>query len=393
MGLRRLPWCSIVLCVGIAGTHAAGVLADSGHLPSYLDANLDARLALIRNGARSTALVADAGEGWRLFTSVFAHTGWVHLLLNLAFLLPTLWVLESRVGAHKTAAGTLLITCMSSLCSLAWTPEISAGASGLVFGWMGALAVLAARQGPQTPRPVPRFLGRALLPFLGISLLLSIGNPHLDHASHLGGLLTGLVLGWLLPVDRVGETARSADAWSPHEHPSAWHIAATAAAVTTLFLARMLATGGASPTTVRLVDEVVVDIPPTYAPTLDGLGRTIYQGRSSLVRLTVDAMPMYRNPAGMSPEAWVLEQRIDPLVHAAILAPRANPPASSEQALPCSRHAYARKDHPVHLSVCTAATGTQRIVVTLETPAEWTERYVPLLRTVLASVRVHGEQR
>ena len=392
---RAVPWVTLALGGTILLAHAVASLGEGGLMPSYLDAHLDARLALIRNGARSTALIADAGEVWRVFTSALAHTGWTHLLFNLAFLLPALALLERRVGSGRALAGTVIIGCASSLLSLAWIPEVSAGASGLVFGWVGALAVYALRHDARETPGVHRLVGLTLLPFLALSLLLSAGDPSLDHASHLGGLLAGFAIGALLPRRRgVDPTSPRTAAPGPRTQGAlGWQLAAMSSVVATLALARPVALSGIPSATVQVAPRVALDLPPTYRATTDDLGRIIYQGHSSLVRLTLDALPAATTALAtprrdaLPPARRVFEQRVLPQVEAAILTPRSRPRAAASPEGPCTRQAFSRGGHPVLLSVCVVQVDEVDVVVTLETPAEWRDRYVPLLQHVLSSIR------
>jgi len=361
-------------------------LGGTGHLPSYLDATFDARLALIRSGARDTALIADAGEVWRVFTCVFAHTGWLHLLFNVGFLFLSLVAAERRFGARRTIAATVLMTSMSSVFSVAWTPEVSAGASGLVFGWIAALAVYALRPGSVASGHLQRTVSYTLFPFLGFVLAMSVGNPLLDHASHAGGLLSGLFVGALLPTQALAP-GRLDQSGPPLQNSTSWTLAAVTCAVLTLFTAQALAGGRNKPTTVHVVDKIAVDIPPTYRPALDDLGRVIYGGHSSLVRLSVDTIPRYRDAPLRAPHAWAVRERLTPLVEASILAPRTSPSAAPTLDEPCESHAFTRAGNPVNLEVCAVSVATQKVVVTLETPAEWTDRYRPMLLRVLGSIR------
>ncbi|MGB1700161.1 MAG: rhomboid family intramembrane serine protease [Nannocystaceae bacterium] len=383
---KSSPWVAIGLCSAMVIAYLGAQLSGTGHIPSYLDATLDARLALVRSGARDTALIADAGEAWRVFTCVFAHTGWLHLLFNVGFLFPALVAAERHFGARRTIAATVILTAMSSMFSLAWTPEVSAGASGLVFGWISVLAVYALRQGSAASGRLQQTIGVALFPFLGLILALSIGNPQLDHASHAGGLISGLVLGALLPT-RPNHRESTVSPTRPLQHPTFWALTAMVCAVLTLFTARALAGARSQPTTLQVVDAVAVDIPPTYRPALDDLGRVVYRGHSNLVRLTVDTIPVYRHASTDAPHDWAVRARLTPLVEASILSPRTSPTAPPTLEDPCESHAFSRAGNPVNLEVCAVSVASRKVVITLETPAEWTARYRPMLLGVLRSIR------
>jgi rhomboid protease GluP len=95
---------------------------------------------LVRLGAKVTALIAD-GEYWRLFTSMFLHIGLMHLAFNGYALVVIGTELESILGWARFLVVYLCSGLFGSLASYALSPHLSAGASGAVFGLIGALAV------------------------------------------------------------------------------------------------------------------------------------------------------------------------------------------------------------------------------------------------------------
>ena len=93
---------------------------------------------LVRLGAKVTPLVA-AGEYWRLFTSMFLHIGVAHLFFNGYALLVVGTELERLLGWGRFLAIYLLSGLLGSLASYAFSANLSAGASGAIFGLIGAL--------------------------------------------------------------------------------------------------------------------------------------------------------------------------------------------------------------------------------------------------------------
>jgi len=151
---------------------------------------------LVRLGAKVTPLIA-AGEYWRLLTAMFLHIGLMHLLFNgyALFIIGT--ELEQLLGAGRFLAIYLLAGLGGNLASYAFSPNLAAGASGAVFGLIGALAAFFALHretlGAWGQR---RFLNIAGL--IVINLIFGFVQPGIDNLAHLGGLLCGLVLGWAL---------------------------------------------------------------------------------------------------------------------------------------------------------------------------------------------------
>jgi rhomboid protease GluP len=151
---------------------------------------------LVRLGAKVTPLVA-AGEYWRLFTAMFLHIGLMHLVFNAYALVVIGTELERIMGTGRFLVIYLLSGLYGSLASYAFSSNLSAGASGAIFGLIGALAAFfllhRERLGAWGQR---RLANIAFL--IVINLFLGFTQPGIDNMAHLGGLLSGLALGWAL---------------------------------------------------------------------------------------------------------------------------------------------------------------------------------------------------
>lgn len=136
------------------------------------------------------------GQWWRLLSSTFLHGGFLHLANNMASLWLLGSLLEPPVGTGRLAVLYVAAGLSGSLASLAWHPAtVGVGASGAIFGLMGAALVLAWRQAlPESLRGLVFLL--AVISG-GISLLFGFLMPGIDNAAHLGGLLAGAFLGLL----------------------------------------------------------------------------------------------------------------------------------------------------------------------------------------------------
>jgi rhomboid protease GluP len=151
---------------------------------------------LVRLGAKVTPLIA-AGEYWRLFTAMFLHIGIMHLFFNGYALLAIGTELERLFGAGRFTTIYLSAGLLGNLASYAFSPHLAAGASGAIFGLIGALAAffLLHRERLGT-------WGRTRLANIGfliaINLFFGFTQPGIDNLAHLGGLLGGLGLGWAL---------------------------------------------------------------------------------------------------------------------------------------------------------------------------------------------------
>jgi rhomboid protease GluP len=134
------------------------------------------------------------GEAWRLLSSCFLHIGIFHLLMNMYALLYIGVLLEPILGTRKFISAYLLTGIASSTVSLWWHDlTISAGASGAIFGMYGVFLALL------TTNFIEKSARKALLTSIGIFVgynLLNGMKGDIDNAAHIGGLLSGLAIGY-----------------------------------------------------------------------------------------------------------------------------------------------------------------------------------------------------
>lgn len=158
---------------------------------------------LLRFGAKANSLIAD-GQVWRLLTSMFLHIGLMHLFFNSYALLVFGIEVERLYGSTRFLAIYLLAGLWGSLVSFAVGPDLSAGASGAIFGLLGTMVAFFRRHREAFGRWGRQRLFN-LLGVAGFNLVLGFTVPGIDNLAHLGGLLSGAALGWLLaPQYRVG---------------------------------------------------------------------------------------------------------------------------------------------------------------------------------------------
>ena len=191
-GLRPRPgyWLTPLLLVANVFIWLAMALTTRSGIESF------ARADLLAWGADYGPAVAH-GQWWRLMSSVFLHGSVLHLLNNMALLWVLGELLEDDVGTVRFTAIDLVAGLGSSLASIWWhTTTVGVGASGAIFGLMGAAMVLAWR------RALPEEVGGVVLLLSailgGINLVMGFIMPGVDNAAHLGGLLTGALLGLAL---------------------------------------------------------------------------------------------------------------------------------------------------------------------------------------------------
>jgi len=150
------------------------------------------------------------GEWWRLFTSLFIHFGLVHLVFNMIALILFGPLVERLYGSVNYLLIYLLAGLAGSLASLSWRPEInSAGASGAIFGLLGALLAAQLRAGDTFPPDIVRPMRKTALAFLGLSLCAGFRYKGIDNAAHLGGVAAGFLLGLVAARPITGSSSYS----------------------------------------------------------------------------------------------------------------------------------------------------------------------------------------
>jgi len=138
------------------------------------------------------------GQYWRLITSMFLHFGIIHLAANMWCLWSLGQLTEKLLGSISVLGLYLLTGIGASLLSLSWNPmRVSAGASGAIFGLAGALiTILYFGQLGLQPEGRRKLLGYVVR-FAFINLVFGL-TAHIDNMAHLGGLVTGLLMGLFL---------------------------------------------------------------------------------------------------------------------------------------------------------------------------------------------------
>jgi membrane associated rhomboid family serine protease/Tfp pilus assembly protein PilF len=148
-----------------------------------------------------------SGEWWRLLACVFVHGGFLHIAFNMWCLWDLGALSESLYGRWTFGALYLICGLGASLASIIWNVHVlSVGASGAIFGLAGAL-IAAFKLGEfSIPRSALSGPLRSLFIFVGFNLAWGF-LPNLfgsdgvtDNAAHIGGLITGLILGALIAL-------------------------------------------------------------------------------------------------------------------------------------------------------------------------------------------------
>lgn len=133
-----------------------------------------------------------AGDWWRMITVGFLHANAIHLGFNMVVLWRLGALLEPSLGRARFVAVYAVSLLAGSLGILLVEPRAATvGASGAVFGLVGAAVVAQRAQGVN---PLEGPLGGLLM----VNLLFTFLIPGISIGGHIGGLAGGLVAGWLL---------------------------------------------------------------------------------------------------------------------------------------------------------------------------------------------------
>lgn len=182
------------LCLLLSLSHGQGVVEA---LFTGFDGD-----TLVQLGANSRALTVGQGEYWRMLTCTFLHANLLHVGMNL-YILHSLGATAERLFGPVAFLGVYLVSALGgSVLSLAWTlstsDHFSVGASGAVFGVMGAMLGFALSRRKSVPMQVYRGLLRSALTFTVLNLGLGAAIAAVDNGAHIGGLVGGLAGGLLL---------------------------------------------------------------------------------------------------------------------------------------------------------------------------------------------------
>ncbi len=155
--------------------------------------------------AASNASATTNGEWWRLLVSMFVHFGVIHLGMNMWALYNLGELMEQLSGKFLYALTYLACGLGGGFASMIWHGDKvwSAGASGAIFGILGATLGYIIRQKKALPPSVYQPILRSTLVFAAYNLFYGFAGKSIDNSNHVGGFLTGIAMGWLtaLPLE------------------------------------------------------------------------------------------------------------------------------------------------------------------------------------------------
>lgn len=149
-------------------------------------------IEILYKGASVNGLIAE-GEWWRLLTSMFLHAGFLHILFNMFSLFLFGPELEKIAGKMRFLTIYFLAGNFGGIATFAFEKDplyASVGASGAIFGIIGAFGALLYYMRHVMPQ-----LRQIILPIIVVSVIMTFLQANINIMAHLGGLVTGFILG------------------------------------------------------------------------------------------------------------------------------------------------------------------------------------------------------
>jgi membrane associated rhomboid family serine protease len=147
--------------------------------------------SLVAEGAVSQFHIGQ-GEYWRLVTSGFLHAGFFHLAVNMFSLYILGTLLEPAIGRLRFGLIYLVSLLAGAFGALLFEPNaLTVGASGAIFGLMGAAAVVMWHRGVN-------LIESGLGIWIGLNLLITFTVPGISVGGHVGGLVGGVLAAFVL---------------------------------------------------------------------------------------------------------------------------------------------------------------------------------------------------
>lgn len=191
---------SLLAAIGLAG--GGFVLVNAAVLERY--------------GALVRALVWDKHEYWRLLSAMFLHGGLVHFLLNATCLYFFGGPVEIALGRWRYLFLYFAAGLTGNLASLLWGEAlgVSVGSSGAIFGIVVTYLMIEIRGPIHWTRVVRQPASRMLFFLIGIQLAMGLLLEQIDSMAHLGGTLTGAMLGYFFVSRMPAAATRASRRWA-----------------------------------------------------------------------------------------------------------------------------------------------------------------------------------
>ena len=193
--LKKSPFTATLLVVITAIFAFEWLVSVAGRRPVFADVN---EALLVTMGANVHDTLASR-EFWRLVAAMFLHGNVLHWAANSWALYQLGTLYEAMFGSRRFIVFYFVTGICASIVSSLRIPEggVSVGASGAIFGILGAF-IFSIRRSPQwRNEPWTKSLIMQLLFWAAVNLVLGATVPVIDNAAHITGLVTGLLLGFI----------------------------------------------------------------------------------------------------------------------------------------------------------------------------------------------------
>lgn len=156
------------------------------------------RQLILLGGMTPIENVLATGEYWRLLTSMFIHSGIMHVIFNMVILLHAGGYLEPYMGQKTFGLFYFISGLLVSFASGIFTNALSVGASGAIFALLGFLLyfdLIARKQGQKT--------NSLILPLVLINMVFTVLVPQISFVGHFSGLVIGYIFGSYLYRSKI----------------------------------------------------------------------------------------------------------------------------------------------------------------------------------------------
>lgn len=152
---------------------------------------------LIEMGAKFNPLIQTYGQYYRFLTATFLHGGILHLALNMYALKAIGELIENYFGTKKFLIIYLISGIASTILSYIFSPYLSIGASGAIFGLFGSALIL----GYKKKDIIGSQFLKSIVSVIIVNIIIGLSASNIDNFGHFGGLIAGIIVGALLYKD------------------------------------------------------------------------------------------------------------------------------------------------------------------------------------------------
>lgn len=186
---KKIPWITLILIAINVLAYLYVEMYGSSHDGEYM----------IQMGAAYEPFIVQERQFYRLITHFFLHFGFSHLANNMISLLILGHSVELTLGKVRYLILYFLSGILAGVASIVYNmyvgqTSISCGASGAIYGLMGALLVLliVGSRGRRSSQ-VPRYLI-----YIGLSIYSGMQDTSIDNAAHIGGFVVGVLVCFIM---------------------------------------------------------------------------------------------------------------------------------------------------------------------------------------------------